>query len=36
MKSEKVTSELIWLGRRLDKALDYLEESFNIVFENKI
>jgi hypothetical protein len=82
MKSEKVTSELIWLGRRLDKALpyikkyqpnlvdnflklvkqtferiiledltlekedylfevldealDYLEESFNTVFENKI
>jgi hypothetical protein len=82
MKSEKETSELIWLGRRLDKALpyikkhhhdltdgflklvkqtferiiledltiekedylfetldealDYLEESFNTVFENKI
>jgi hypothetical protein len=82
MKSEKETSELVWLGRRLDKALpyiekyhhdltdgflklvkqtferiiledltlekedylfeildealDYLEESFNTVFENKI
>ena len=81
MKSEKETSELVWLGRRLDRALpyikkyhpglvegflglvketferiiledltiekedylfenidealDYLEESFNIIFENK-
>ncbi len=36
MKSEKETSELVWLGRRLDEALDYLEESFNTVFKNKI